>query len=121
VCWPEKWTEFPPLLSPAEVNAYAEERIAISSDPREWNFIAELLSLDLRTEGRGTVRDILRRLSELNGGDPELELRKWRLVILDRLLKEIPQDPVYGLIALTEFWQEFDGGPPLLPPNAVGN
>jgi hypothetical protein len=105
--WPERWTQAPSLLSAGELSAYAEERLVTASDPPKQALIIELLSLDLRTEPRQAVLDILNRLSDLDGGDPALELRKWRLLLLEILLQDIPQDAVDGLIALTEFWANF--------------
>jgi hypothetical protein len=32
----------------------------------------------------------------------------WQVVLLPRLLPELPTDPLYGLLALTEFWGQFD-------------
>src|SRR5579862_506926 len=105
--WPGRWTEFPPLLSADEVAAYADEMLTSSADPTEQDLIVKLLSLNPRTESRETVKDILSRLSDLDGSDPAIELRKWRLVILEQVLKEMPHDALYGLMALTEFWQSF--------------
>ena len=38
----------------------------------------------------------------------EVELKKWIIVLLIDILKDINQDPLYGLIQLTEFWEKFD-------------
>jgi len=105
--WPDRWGEFPPLLSADEVAADADERLASSADTTEQNLIVELLSLDLRTESRETIRGFLQRLSDLDRGDPAIELRKWRLILLEQVLGVMPQDALYGLMALTEFWQSF--------------
>ena len=117
--WPERSAEFPPLLSVNELAAYANERLASSSDAAEDEFVVRLLSLDLHTESRETITEHLARLSNLCGCDSSRELRKWRIVILEDLLDFIPSDPLYGLIALTEFWQNF-GFPPDSPHEVQG-
>jgi Uncharacterized protein conserved in bacteria (DUF2247) len=105
--WPERWGAFPSLVSAEEVLGYSTERVASSSDAQEQALIVELLSLDLRTEAREVVSKLLQRLSEGEGGDSAIELRKWRLVLLEKVLEDMPSDALYGLLALTEFWQEF--------------
>lgn len=105
--WPERWTEFSPLLSPDEIAAYAYERMTTSSGREEERLIVELLGLDLQTESRETVGDRLRSLSELDGRESEIELRKWRVVLLEQVLRTLPHDALYGLMALSEFWQGF--------------
>jgi len=105
--WPSHWAEFPPLLLGDEIARYADERSAASSDSMKLDLIAELLSLDLRTGNRQTIEDVLSRLSALDRGDPRTELRKWRLVLLEELLENLPEDPLYGLPASIEFWRRF--------------
>ncbi len=66
-----------------------------------------LVSPELQRQTREEIKDLLQRLSQLDGGDPQIELRKWRLVLLEEVLASMPKDALYGLIALTEFWQDF--------------
>ena len=110
--WPDRWTDFPPLLSAGELAAYAGERRASASDQTEFDLEAALL--DPQGEGREAIESVLNRLSDLDPADPALELRKWRVIRLQQVLETMPKDAVYGLIALTEFWQEF-GFPPDSP------
>ncbi len=117
--WPSRWTEFPSLVSGEEVSAYADERLASTTDLSEQDLILKLLSVDLRTESREAIKDMLKPLSDLDGGDPAIELRKWRLVLLEQVLENMPQDALYGLMALTEFWQSF-GFPPDSPHEVQG-
>ncbi|HUO05591.1 MAG TPA: DUF2247 family protein [Candidatus Binataceae bacterium] len=104
---PQDWMSSSPLLYGDEIAAYAEERLASSSSAKEQEAIVELLSLNLRTETRGVIRDILVRLARLDGNDPAFELRKWRLVLLERLINNLPQDFLHALIEIREFWQGF--------------
>ena len=105
--WPGRWVEFSPLISPDEIAAYAEERLAFSSSSIEQELIVGLLSSNLRTESRETVKVLLIPLSDLSSADPGIELRKWRLILLEDVLANMPKDPTYGLLALSEFWQQF--------------
>lgn len=105
--WPTHSTDFPPLLSADELATYANERLASSSSAAEDDLVVRLLSLDLHTVSRETITEHLTWLSDLCGFEPSSELRKWRVVLLEDLLDHIPSDPLYGLISLTEFWQNF--------------
>ena len=105
--WPERWTESPPLLSAKEVASYAYRVLDTAVDPAEQALVVELLSQDLSTSQRETIRDILHQLSSLVNSDPATEVRKWRLVLLEQTLRELPKDAVHGLATLSDFWQDF--------------
>ena len=105
--WPDRWTEYPALIFGHEICAYCDEQLAKSFDPIERDMILALLALDVRTASREIVRTLLTPLSVLCKGDPAIELRKWRLVMLEETLEHLPKDALYGLIALSEFWQSF--------------
>ncbi len=105
--WSNRSDDFPSLLSVSELGAYAEERLASSSNAAQEELIVKLLSLDLNTERRQIVTGILVSMSHLDGGNPAFELRKWRLVLLEDLLESLPDDALNGLVALSEFWQSF--------------
>ncbi len=117
--WPDRRDEFPPLFSAGELAAFAYERLASSSDVAEQDLIVKLVSLDLHNETRQEIRGLLIHLAEFDGSDPTFEFRKWRLVLLEDLLENIPKDAVYGLMALTEFWQSV-GFPPESPHEVQG-
>ena len=117
--WPNKPASFPTLLSRDEISAFTADKLQSSSNPAEQGLILRMLASDLATESRETVEKWLSELSEENGSDPLIELRKWRLVLLEQLLDNIPGDALYGLIALTEFWQNF-GFPPDSPHEVQG-
>lgn len=115
--WPDRRDEFPPLFSASELACFADERLATYSDVAEDDLIVKLLWLDLPNERRETIRGLLKHLADLGEGDPVFELRKWRLVLLEDLLENIPSDALNGLIALTEFWQSV--GFPMESPHEV--
>jgi len=107
--WPGRWTEFPSLLSREEIVSYANERLERSSNSStERDLVLRLLAADLPGETREEIKALLEPLSEASNGNPALELRKWRLVLLEQLLRDLPQGrPSSALVALTEFWQDF--------------
>jgi hypothetical protein len=81
--------KYPPLVTFDEVCAFV---VASSEDP-------------------AAARVILQKLAEEEKSEPARELRKWRLVLLKHAMAELPEDPLYGLLALTEFWERFDFPP----------
>jgi hypothetical protein len=105
--WPERWVEFPPLISAEEIADYSYARLVHSSDANERDLIEKLLSVKLQTQSRQEIRNVLKRLSDMLGGNEAIELRKWRMVLLEDLLGTMPKDALYGLMALSEFWQKF--------------
>ncbi|MFP4052995.1 MAG: DUF2247 family protein [Phycisphaerae bacterium] len=117
--WPDRWIEFPPLILAEEVAAYADERLAVASAAVEQDLTVSLSMADLEDKTREEIRDQLVALSKLDGGEREIELRKWRLALLEQLLERVPQDPLQGLMALTEFWQQW-GFPPDSPHEVQG-
>jgi len=117
--WPDRWEEFPPLLTFKEVADYALERLESSNAGREQDATTELVSLNLGEERRGAILSLLAPLLDMDGGDPVTELRKWRLILLEQKLEHLPEDPLYALTELTEFWNEFHF-PPDGPHEAQG-
>lgn len=117
--WPDRWKEFPPLLSAEELANYALARLGANTDQEELDAASSLLSLNLREERREDVCALLDRLSTADKSDPALELRKWRLVLLEHRLKDLPKDPLDGPVALSEFWNDFRF-PPDSPHEAQG-
>lgn len=92
------------LVALREVSAYATARLTESEEqPPEAAWLAGALAAE--------EREVVHWLHALASPDPdtqELELRKWRLFLLERLLSDPDPDPVCGLIQLTEFWERFD-------------
>lgn len=102
--WPDRWTTWPPLISAHDIAAYADKRLSRCSG-RELDLTVVLVASGLQRETREEIKDLLTPLSKLDGGDPQVELRKWRLVLLEETLVSMPKDALHGLMALTEFWQ----------------
>lgn len=98
---PGKW---PRLLTSADVQSVAAAALSNQDPANE----AELV--DIVATSADDVDDIdrrIHRLAEASNADPERELRKWRVILLKDQLWKIPRDPLYGLLALTEFWEKF--------------
>ena len=91
------------LLSTADVIAYAG---SLFEDDAEQP--AEVLKLASAYDGEeGLVDACIRKLASEEKSQPSLEIRKWRLVLLEDHLKTLGDDPLYGLMGLNEFWAGF--------------
>jgi hypothetical protein len=99
--------KYPPLVTFDEVCAFADEQLAASTPPPEGAVAIVVAS----SEDPAAARVILQKLAEEEKSEPARELRKWRLVLLKHAMAELPEDPLYGLLALTEFWERFDFPP----------
>jgi hypothetical protein len=58
--------------------------------------------------GTNEVAVILENICTKKNVDLKLSLRKWRFVLLEELLDDLPEDPIYALIEITEFWLSWD-------------
>jgi len=91
------------LLSIPEVASYAAGLLGDDS-----GHPAEVLKLAAAYDGDiDLVDSCVRKLAAGEKNEPSLELRKWRLVLLEDLLETLGDDPLYGLLGLTEFWAGF--------------
>jgi hypothetical protein len=93
-----------PLLSESDAVEYAQN--VIEKTGGETAFLAS----DIAYGGGDAeaIKQALFTLAKLQGCNLELEERKWRLVLLKKTLAELGDDPIYDLIRLTEFWEQFD-------------
>ena len=66
----------------------------------------------------GQARELISHLESRSRDVPELEERKWQLVMLERELQSLPQEPFYAALALADFWSQFSDDPDL--PRASG-
>jgi Uncharacterized protein conserved in bacteria (DUF2247) len=99
--------KYPPLITLDEACAFADEQLAASTPPPEGAVAIAVAS----SEDPAEIRMILQKLAGEEKSEPARELRKWRLVLLKHAMAELPEDPLYGLLALTEFWERFDFPP----------
>lgn len=112
--WPNRKDEHPPLLTRSEIASYADKVLEAASDSSQLELLTRLSLLDLNDESKEDIGRILEQLAKQESANPAFELRKWRVILLERLLCRLPADPLYALIELTEFWQTF-GYPPDSP------
>lgn len=90
-------------ISIRDIAYYAQK--VIEANPEQPNNVLRLAGAqDDETE---MVESSLRQLAAREETDQNIELRKWRLYLLKELESSLSDDPIYGLIALTEFWEKF--------------
>jgi len=54
------------------------------------------------------IKNVVIHLAQKENVTREDELKKWIVILLKEKLNKLPESPLYGLIALTEFWESFD-------------
>lgn len=91
-------------IDTAQVIEFASRELGESPKMSTGEVLA-LASLD--TEELDEVDRLLRDLAHQDRSSGELEVRKWRLLMLYDLLDALPQDPLYAWLALAEFWHSF--------------
>lgn len=100
------------LVTPSDIAQFAQEKLEIwHEDSRD---IIELATADA---GADDIRARLSRLASSDRADHEAAKRKWIAVLLDEKLQSLPNDPLYGLLELTEFWADL--GFPSYSPHQV--
>lgn len=87
---------FQPLLSAAEVNSYAEFRVA-DVEEDSLSFVADLCTTKDSAE-------ISANLAELVPIVNEYANRVWRVILVADLLKSLSCEPVDALSTLSDFW-----------------
>lgn len=51
---------------------------------------------------------VLGRLVDIEKSDFDIEMRKWRVLLVNNALDNLKNEPLYDLIALTEVWEKFN-------------
>lgn len=96
--------KFEGLLESQDVINYAIEFMDLDNDyPKE---VLELASA-YKHENE-LVKKLVLDLSSKEKVDREDETKKWIVILLKEKLNNLPESPLYGLIALTEFWEKFN-------------
>lgn len=103
---PGEWFEFPALLCANDILNFANKQLLIVTDPNEFNLITDLAFQDLDAMNRIEIRELLSPLAISWSENRDVEIRKWRVVLLERLLEEMPKDFFYGLLAVADFWSD---------------
>lgn len=91
-------------LSIADIASHAGN--LIEANPEQPECVLKLAGA--QNDESEMVESCLKQLVAKGEADQNIELRKWRLYMLKDLEPTLGDDPVYGLIALTEFWDKFD-------------
>ena len=100
--------KYHPVVTLDDVCAFACEQLVVPTTPISEDAVASLVA---SSDEPMEVHRLLRLFAEREKSDAELELRKWRLMLLRDIMSHLPGDPLYGLLALTEFWERFDFPP----------
>ena len=98
---PGKYT---PQLIPKDIIEFATELVTNEDNQPESVWILAGTSENDVTE----VENLISQLAQSETVDRETELRKWRAILVEDALNNLSDDPLYGLIGLTEVWGNFD-------------
>ena len=95
------------VLTGEEFAAFAIERASQTS-----TLGSELVdAMFVNPQDDEAVLATLRVLCEIERPEMGRETRKWRLLLVEDRLADLPSDPVDGLFGLTEFWSGLDFPP----------
>ena len=86
-------------LSIEDINKFAEYHI-IETTGEQLRLLSELCI----TKNEDEISNILYSLAPKISNEA---LRGWRMILLKETLDNLPDDPLNGLIALTDFWAKF--------------
>jgi hypothetical protein len=92
------------LVAPSDISEFASEKLG--SQPVLGPEVTELA--DFSGVEADRIDALVAHLASLEHADYDAEVRKWIICLLEEQLKELPTDPLYGLLALTEFWSDLD-------------
>ncbi|SRR6266446_1726077 len=96
--------KYGPQLSIADIVSYAAG--VIEANPEQPPCVLRLAGA--QADDREMVETCLGKLASREGADQDIEVRKWRLYLLKEIERQLSDDPLYGLLALTEFWDKFN-------------
>lgn len=105
-------------LENTTVNEYVVDYFDKYFDQSISDSLMELLLIDEDTP-RSEVTNLLGEVVDILKIDISVSTRKWLLICLDMLLNNINQDPIYGLLELSNFWMAW-GQPKDSPHNIQG-
>ncbi|GGJ30358.1 DUF2247 family protein [Paenibacillus hunanensis] len=92
------------LLVSQDIINYAIELIELND-----NYPQEILKLASATNNEEEyIKNLVVNLAQKEKLNRNKELKKWIVILLKETLNKLPESPLYGLIALTEFWESFD-------------
>lgn len=96
---------FPKQLDNADIISYAIECMEKNSDEKREGIVLIASSSSKDSE---EIREWIQKMSAAENKDKCFEARKWRALALRQLLTNHYDDPVSGIVSLTDFWAMFD-------------
>ncbi len=97
-----------PAENPRQIDERQVVELAVSKLSHVPGLAGDELELaSLSGQESGEVDRLLRRLALQDSSSEELELRKWRFLLLQKLLAALPEDPLYAWFALSDLWHSF--------------
>ncbi|URZ03170.1 DUF2247 family protein [Clostridium felsineum] len=91
-------------LTPKDIIEFATELVTNEDNQPESVWILAGTSENDVTE----VENLVKQLAQCETVDRGTEVRKWRVILVEDALNNLSDDPLYGLIGLTEVWGNFD-------------
>ncbi len=92
------------VISTLDVVNYVEQKV--NKDAIICNQL--VMSLSNYSDDKTALIACLRELIKTEDEDMDVELKKWQLYLLKKTIASLPEDPIHGLIMLTDFWEKFD-------------
>jgi hypothetical protein len=95
------------LVSIPEIQQFAvenleKENIASTVLPN----LSELATISEKESDQVDI--LLEKMAAPERVNKEFEERKWVILLLEKQLADLPNDPLHGLLQLTEFWSDLD-------------
>jgi hypothetical protein len=93
------------ILGGTEIVNYALEQLEQSPE-KLYNYVLDLASTSDHEEDE--IDSVLKKIVAIEQCDSEAEKIKWCIVLLEELLGNLPNNPIDGLGAITDFWASLD-------------
>ena len=90
-------------LSASDVSDFACQKLA-NSDEVRGELLTAISEVAFCTDITEEIIDYLYSICQQKRIDVNVSYRKWRFLSLNNLMTELPDDCVYGLLKLNEFW-----------------
>lgn len=92
------------LVTLKDVTLYAV--MLIESEKSCHNDVYYLAGVSKGEEQR--TSELIKNLAINEDYEVSKEERKWRLILLEAVIENLPQDPLYGILELIEFWSKWN-------------
>lgn len=102
----------PPQIDLADVRSWLDTTLSRGSELS--GAVDVLLAID---NDDGQARELISELRSSSGDVRKVEERKWQVLMLERELDRLPQEPFYAALALADFWSQFSDDPDVPRPS----